>query len=61
VNGLLVAPHDPKMLRETIEALFGNEETIARLGANAKRSARENYLPQQYLERVSALLNPAGP
>jgi glycosyltransferase involved in cell wall biosynthesis len=58
VDGILVPPHDPGMLRQAILELMKDDKSIARIGANAKKSAREKYLPQQYLERVSALLSP---
>ena len=56
VNGLLVPPSDPEKLRKAIVGLMRDDGMIARLGANARKSAREKYLPQQYLERVAALL-----
>lgn len=60
VDGLLVPPRDSGTLRNAIVGLMGNGEMIARLGANAKKSARGKYLPQHYLERVSALLGPSS-
>jgi len=60
VDGHLVAPHDPENLRQRITRLFGDDEMIARLGANAKKSAREKYMPQHYLEGVSSQLGPAN-
>ena len=61
VDGILVPPHDPGKLRQAIMELTRDDEAIARLGANAKKSAHEKYLPQQYMEQVSALLSPADP
>ena len=61
VDGILVPPHDPGKLRRAIMELTRDDNAIARLGANAKKSAREKYLPQQYLEQVSALLRPVEP
>src|SRR3989337_1328980 len=61
VDGILVPPHDPGKLRQAIMELTRDDEAIARLGANAKKSAHEKYLPQQYLAQDSALPSPAEP
>jgi glycosyltransferase involved in cell wall biosynthesis len=55
VDGLLVDPLDPAAWARALEDLLGDPDQAGRLGAAAKRSARDNYALERTVRRTADL------
>jgi glycosyltransferase involved in cell wall biosynthesis len=51
-NGALVEAKNPAALAQRIDALLGDDEMRARLGAQARRDVEQNYTPRAVLGRI---------
>ncbi len=61
VNGVLVEPGNPEMLREEIKRLYQDPHLRKVLGENAMKAVEERYLPQHYYENVARILGKSSP
>jgi glycosyltransferase involved in cell wall biosynthesis len=56
VNALLIPPHDPIALRNSLERAVCDPELRARIGAAARRSVLERFTAEEMWRRVATML-----
>lgn len=56
INGLLVDPYDPRILRDSILSLLNDPGKASLLGENAKRIAREKYSIETRMGSICSLI-----